>query len=62
MPYYDYALDLILDVESSHGKLVFVSSFSFFSCVPVCIENMQFYILDLYIVFLGFVALTLWLI
>lgn len=22
VPYYDYALDLILDVESSHGKLV----------------------------------------
>lgn len=23
VPYYDYALDLILDVESSHGKLIF---------------------------------------
>lgn len=24
VPYYDYALDLILDVESSHGKLSFL--------------------------------------
>ncbi|MED6157842.1 hypothetical protein PIB30_027229 [Stylosanthes scabra] len=24
VPYYDYALDLILDVESSHGNLVFM--------------------------------------
>lgn len=24
VPYYDYALDLILDVESSHGELSFI--------------------------------------
>ena len=24
VPYYDYALDLILDVESSHGKIMFM--------------------------------------
>lgn len=35
VPYYDYALDLILDVESSHGKLSYrngslFSSSSFF--------------------------------
>jgi hypothetical protein len=28
VPYYDYALDLILDVESSHGMLLFFITFN----------------------------------
>lgn len=33
VPYYDYALDLILDVESSHGKLsLFFDTLHFFHC------------------------------
>ncbi|KAF7127338.1 hypothetical protein RHSIM_Rhsim11G0008900 [Rhododendron simsii] len=34
VPYYDYALDLILDVESSHGKLSFLlcACFDLFFC------------------------------
>lgn len=40
VPYYDYALDLILDVESSHGKL----SFLLFACFGLffCYHDRQF--------------------
>ena len=30
VPYYDYALDLILDVESSHCKLIFCVFYEYF--------------------------------
>lgn len=33
VPYYDYALDLILDVESSHGKLTSCFQKLLFLCV-----------------------------
>lgn len=33
VPYYDYALDLILDVESSHGKLTSCFQKLWFLCV-----------------------------
>lgn len=33
VPYYDYALDLILDVESSHGKLDVSKFFALAPCV-----------------------------
>lgn len=39
VPYYDYALDLILDVESSHGKFM-VICFKLFKCkisLSVCL-------------------------
>lgn len=39
VPYYDYALDLILDVESSHGKLTFIFSSL---CVCVCDTSVYF--------------------
>lgn len=40
VPYYDYALDLILDVESSHGKI--------FSLSPGRIAMLNYYCQELY--------------
>ena len=37
VPYYDYALDLILDVESSHGKLMVMLFILFKSKMCCCI-------------------------
>jgi casein kinase II subunit beta len=40
VPYYDYALDLILDVESSHGMLFCPYSDSFFTAaIYYCIST-----------------------
>lgn len=41
VPYYDYALDLILDIESSNGEIVFLKEvnaywFSFSEFIMVC--------------------------
>lgn len=46
VPYYDYALDLILDVESSHGKLKFIKSFhAFHASSIVMLLSFSFYFL-----------------
>ena len=45
VPYYDYALDLILDVESSHGKhffdLICVYKFDIYSRWSYCFPNFR---------------------
>ena len=47
VPYYDYALDLILDVESSHGKhLWFFFWGGKFSYFFICTENHAMYLCD----------------
>ena len=41
VPYYDYALDLILDVESSHGKLL-LSRLSYLQQASLCLLLLVF--------------------